>query len=356
MWIAVIALAAAIRSGPTEPVPIGGGNVVDDCQFPGVVAIRAGDTSCSGTIVHPRVMVTAAHCLASGVPDRIRFGESYSSWERRIDVLRCDANPDYEESEAARDDFAVCVLADPVDELAPIPLIAGCETDALQEGTVAVIAGYGVTDEGGAYGRKHYAFTTLASELRSDGTIRVGDEGASGCNGDSGGPALVQLEDGTWRAIGVLSHSPDCGTGPSTYRVLADRIAWLEEKSGFDLSPCWDEDGAWEQGPECAGFDADPRASTEDWVHFCDGERLQPQQTCEPMLADTSSTSSDGASSSSSSSSDEGSSSTGDPAASGDAGCGCRSDGDPHTGFFAMIWVAYAIVRRTGCANASRPG
>jgi hypothetical protein len=348
MWIAVMMMASSIGV-PTDPSRIAGSNVADDCQFPGVVALRAGSISCTGTVVHPRVMVTAAHCLAEGVPDRIRFGESYSSWERRIDVLYCGVDPDYAQTESTADDVGYCVFADPVD-IAPIPLLTSCETDALQPGTVAVIAGYGVAEEEDSfYGRKRYAFTTIASELRSDGTIRVGDEGASGCIGDSGGPALMQLADGTWRAIGVLSWSPECGTASSTYLVLADRVAWLEAETGFDVTPCWDEDGAWEDGPDCAGFDADPREFDSDWNHFCDGARIEPVLTCEPIVNDTSTSSSDGSSSSdgASSSSAEDSTSTGEPAASGDGGCGCRSDGDPHARVFAMICMLCALVSRT---------
>ncbi len=340
-------IVAAAVSAPFDPLPIGGSNVADECQFPGVVALRSGSTSCTGTVVHERVVVTAAHCLAEGAPDRIRFGESYTSWERRIDVVECGVDPDYAQTEASADDLGYCVLADPVD-IAPIPLLAGCEMDAVHPGTVAAIAGYGVEqDEGGSYGRKRYAFTTVASELREDGTIRVGDEGASGCIGDSGGPAIVQLADGTWRALGVLSQSPACGTGPSTYRTLVDRIAWLEAESGFDVTPCWDDDGAWEAGPACAGFDADPRESDGDWIQFCDGERIEPTQTCEPTIADTSSSSGGETTDASSSSSSEGSSSTGEPAATSDAGCGCTAHGAPRAGFFAMIWVAYVGVRRT---------
>lgn len=340
MWVATMLAAAAIRGAPTDPVGIGGANIAEDCQFPGVVAIRAGETSCSGSMVHPRVMVTAAHCLADGVPDRVRFGEAYTPYEHRIDVERCEVYPAYLESDAAVDDFAFCVLTEPVDELAPIPLLAGCEVELMQPGTVAVLVGFGIPAEGESYGRKHYGFTTVYARLGDGSTVMIGDEGVNGCIGDSGGPAFVQLSDGTWRSVGVFSRGPICGGGPSTYVVLAGRLAWIEEHSGFDLTPCYDDDGEWEASPECAAFAADPRSSDGDWDHYCDGERRDPMPTCEPMQS-ASSSSSGGDASSSSSSGAEDSSSTGPSAADASEGCGCTAAGARSRGF---LWVVWAFV------------
>jgi hypothetical protein len=335
-------LLAAIRVAPTDPVGISGANIAEDCQFPSVVAFRAGETSCSGSIVHPRVMVTAAHCLAAGSPDRVRFGEAYAPYEHRLDVERCEVYPAYAESDAATDDLAFCVLVQSADELPPIPLLAGCEVEHLQRDTVAVIVGFGIPAEGESYGRKHYAFTTVYHVADVGGTVMIGDDGANGCIGDSGGPALVQLPDGTWRAVGVFSRGPDCGGGPSTYRVLADRLAWIEERSGFDITPCFDDDGEWEASPECAGFDADPRTSDGDWDHYCDGERLAPTQTCQSQQSDTSSASSSSESSASSESSGSAESST-SASSETDAseGCGCRTDSAPERAF---LWVVVAFV------------
>jgi len=288
VWLPYV-LAASVRVVPTDPVGISGGNVAGECQFPGVVAFRAGETSCSGSIIHPRVMVTAAHCIEGGVPARIRFGESYSGDERRSDIERCEPHPDYAASQSAADDIGYCVLVEPATELAPIPLLAGCETEHLQVGTIAAIVGFGVPEDGGSFGRKRYAFTTVASELHADGTIEIGDDGANGCIGDSGGPALVQLPDGTWRVAGVFSRGPLCGGGPNTFRVPGDRLAWIEERSGFDVTPCFDADGSWSASPDCDAFDADPRLSDDGWERYCDGERITPMPTCESSQSETSS-------------------------------------------------------------------
>lgn len=113
---------------------------------------------------------------------------------------------------------------------------------------------------------KRYAFTVLDSDLRSDGTVWVGDAEVNGCLGDSGGPAFVRSPAGTWHALGVLTHGPECGQGPVLYRALFDRIGWLEQETGYDLSPCHDAEGAWDPGAACGVIAADPLAAGPEWA------------------------------------------------------------------------------------------
>ncbi len=323
---AALWLAGVVRIAPAEPQPISGANLADDCQFPGVVSFRAGEELCTGTMVHPQVLVTAAHCIAGGTPATVHFGETHSPYERKIEVARCVPYPEFAETDNATHDLGVCVLERPAEGLALVPLLTQCELAELEPGRVAVIVGYGVAEDGGTFGRKRYAFTTIFDELRDDSTLRVGDGGANGCIGDSGGPALIQLADGSWRAVGVLSRGPGCGAGADTYRVLADRIAWLEDESGFDLSPCVDDDGAWAPGEGCAELDADPRIAGATWLEFCDGPRMVPSPSCVMGAGDSSS--SGGSESAATSTGEDGSgeTTTGAAATPSNEGCGCRAD------------------------------
>ncbi|MBK8718514.1 MAG: trypsin-like serine protease [Deltaproteobacteria bacterium] len=71
-----VAIAAACLGGPgiaaaevhelrvgTSIDPIIGGQVTEPGEFDGVVAIQAGNGLCTGTVVAPRLVLTAAHCL-----------------------------------------------------------------------------------------------------------------------------------------------------------------------------------------------------------------------------------------------------------------------------------------------------
>ncbi|HWB74120.1 MAG TPA: S1 family peptidase [Nannocystaceae bacterium] len=335
-------LVAGLVAPQPGPLPVSGANLAGECQFPGVVSFRAGENLCTGTMAHPQVMVTAAHCLEGGDPGTVHFGQTHNPYERKIDVERCLAYPDFAETDTTADDLGFCVLATPATELAAVPLVTECELGNLEEGRVAVIVGYGVPDEEGNFGRKRYAFTTLASGVRSDGSVLVGDAGANGCLGDSGGPALIQLDDGSWRAIGVLSRGPGCGKGPDAYRALADRIAWLEQESGFDLSPCHGEDGQWSPSSGCAELDADPRIAGAGWDAFCDGPRMVPSSSCEMIASESSS--SGGESSSSSTTAADTSSTTIAEAAPTSTGCGCRASDEPP--FAVLAWLLACVAGR----------
>lgn len=270
---ALLAFAGLLT--PPEPATVAHGSLAMPCQWPTVVSYRTGEDKCSATLVHPRVVVTAAHCLETGSPGRVRFGEQYQPASFIVDVERCSFDPDYPRTHSPASDIGFCVLAEPVEGIPTTPLLAGCETEWLHAGLPAVIVGFGQTQSDPEFGVKRYAFTTLASELRDDGTILVGDAEVNACLGDSGGPAFVQSPAGTWHTIGVLVYGPACAQGPVLYRALFDRLAWLEAEAGFDLSPCHDANGDWSPGPACGPVALDPLALHTSWADRCTSDEAQ---------------------------------------------------------------------------------
>jgi secreted trypsin-like serine protease len=61
----------------------------------------------------------------------------------------------------------------------------------------------------------------------------------STCNGDSGGPMIVN-EGGTWTQIGVVSFvsSAGCGVGaPSGYVRTNSFLAWINTNTGIAIRP-----------------------------------------------------------------------------------------------------------------------
>jgi secreted trypsin-like serine protease len=122
-------LSAALVVPPHDPVPVSGANLAADCQFPGVVSFRAGENLCTGTMAHPRVMVTAAHCLEGGDPATVHFGQTHSPYERKLDVERCVAYPDFAQTDTTADDLGFCVLATPATPLALVPLVTSASSD-----------------------------------------------------------------------------------------------------------------------------------------------------------------------------------------------------------------------------------
>jgi MYXO-CTERM domain-containing protein len=252
-----------INAEPLAP-SIYGGAPSATCGWPTTILVNGGGGLCTGTLIHPELVITAAHCTSPGSNKQIGFGPNGGS--RSVNAT-CYPHPSYN-GQSAANDFAYCVLSQPVNDVPIVPVLFGCETSYLSPGQQVEIVGYGNTNQG-TVGVKYEVTTTINSY--QNGEVFIGGNGLDSCSGDSGGPVYLQLDDGSWRVFGITSYGGSCGSG-GYYGNIANNLDWAEQQTGLDLSPCHDAQGTWTPNQGCGGFALDPGSGANTaWAQGCGG-------------------------------------------------------------------------------------
>jgi hypothetical protein len=223
----------------------------DNWQYPTTVGLfnkMSNDVQCTGTLVRPDAVLTAAHCVSGLVAPiyAVTYNGNKGSPPILLRAYSSDSHPDggpnYEgcnlldggkcviSDERPWDDVALIVLKEVAPDSACAPILPQNRFEEfLGTGTYVRIAGFGVNriEEPGAL----YA-ADVPIMLRTTSEVEVGEDkpDASGaCFGDSGGPIYV-VADGRVMVTGITSRSawkPECGHG-GVYELPGKYIEWFE--------------------------------------------------------------------------------------------------------------------------------
>ncbi|HMN68064.1 MAG TPA: trypsin-like serine protease [Bdellovibrionales bacterium] len=139
--------------------------------FPEVVKLRSGERVCSGTIIGPRTIISAAHCAT-------RENPYFEYMGRRYDVK-------YLSSTDRGHDIALAVTESNIAGAIIAKLGRG-----IKHGTKMLIAGFGCTAKGGKPGGLHVGATKVVG-MDDDHILSTSKNGGVLCDGDSGGPAFI---------------------------------------------------------------------------------------------------------------------------------------------------------------------
>jgi secreted trypsin-like serine protease len=239
-----------------HPSIVGGGPVAIE-SLPSLAFVQSEDastvTSCTGAVVSPRVILTAAHCLIED--DAIRPADRFAvatgdadlqtvSAENVFGVVQTVVYPGFD-LEELHGDAGLLILSRPT-SAPPLRMAASGDLGLLAAGTPIVISGWGMTGgrspaspvlqaaetvvQRSTYCQRSVAsFYFFFSPQVQLCAINPPSYSTATCHGDSGGPVIGFDAAGSPVEVGITSlGDPECSTYEPNVFTRVDRISsWV---------------------------------------------------------------------------------------------------------------------------------
>lgn len=231
-----------------------GGETADQGEYPWLGYLSANyillGSSCGGSLVAPEWFVTAAHCVEGLLPIGnelanpllqtvyVNLGSNTAGAGEEIRVSEIHIHPDYNGDH----DIAMLKLSSPSSQQSIAWAQPGDE-GLYAPGTIATVAGWGTTSEGGSTSSQllevdlpiisdadcaaYYGSSTNGAFEVCAG---VPEGGKDSCQGDSGGPLMVGSGSEAL-LIGIVSWGEGCARAgvPGVYAEVAALVDFIEQ-------------------------------------------------------------------------------------------------------------------------------
>lgn len=257
----VLAEPATVLADNGAHASIVGGRAASIAEFPSLAYIEArvgkGGFACTGTVVSPRVILTAAHCIESQESGAFTPPSAYAVATGVTSPREATAPNIFRVTEThifpgfdpgnLRGDAGVLILDRPTTAPA-LPMASAADAALYAGGTPVQLAGWGLTRANARSGpgslratamtvqapgfckrktRSFYPPYSAAGQLCTLATPAK----SGGCFGDSGGPAIGVRADGTPVHLGIVSTGgPFCSTKLPNVLIRTDIVfTWVSE-------------------------------------------------------------------------------------------------------------------------------
>ncbi|KAL7825437.1 hypothetical protein AOLI_G00326440 [Acnodon oligacanthus] len=228
-----------------------GGQLQPQGGSPWQVLLRRKDENgfCGGTLISPRWVITAAHCLQE-TPDHVTIGDydklRPDEGEQQIRVEKVLVHPHFHEY-TFDSDIALLYLSQPVEFSAVVS--PACMPNAhlakvlMMENQRGLVTGWGATSFLGSSSRflRKVVLPVIGQEecMRSTEQVITDNMFCAGflqaemdaCTGDSGGPFVVNYR-GTWFLTGIVSWGEKCAAAGKygVYTRISNFLQWIHDE------------------------------------------------------------------------------------------------------------------------------
>jgi secreted trypsin-like serine protease len=261
LGVLIFSATATAASNPKATGSVIGGHNATIAEFPSLAFIEGVQATagyaCTGTVVAPRVVLTAGHCVediesssivepsliavATGISNLTKIKQAEVS-----EVEKVLAYPGFDPTQL-HGDAGLLILTAPV-AAPPIALATGADAALYEPGDQLTVAGWGIDNRATGHAPNQLQSATVPIEEASrckEGTRRfypffdpdrqvcaldAPHFHITTCHGDSGGPAIATRTDGTPVEIGVTSLGDgSCNPASPAVFTRVDQISsWVQ--------------------------------------------------------------------------------------------------------------------------------